>query len=202
MSDKRLCVFGEVLFDHLPDGARVLGGAPFNVAWHLQAFGQSPCFISRVGRDAEGAKVKTAMTAWGMRIDTLQTDDHLPTGQVSVSIEDQVSLRPRDRFWDIPVPKIDSAFDNLFVPRPSRSLALRDNLASSLPLRCQLPMTGRRARMPTLLPLWRKARRVSSAASRLPGTTSLRFALHGWQRTSHPMTSRNPLPMMQSSKRA
>ncbi|MBL3618380.1 MAG: rhodanese-like domain-containing protein, partial [gamma proteobacterium endosymbiont of Lamellibrachia anaximandri] len=40
----------------------------------------------------------------------------------------------------------------------------------------------RRARMPTLLPLWRKARRVSSAASRLPGTTSLRFALHGWQR--------------------
>ncbi|MBL3590731.1 MAG: hypothetical protein JMN24_13160 [gamma proteobacterium endosymbiont of Lamellibrachia anaximandri] len=37
--------------------------------------------------------------------------------------------------------------------------------------------------MPTLLPLWRKARRVSSAASRLPGTTSLRFALHGWQRS-------------------
>ncbi|WP_294059196.1 hypothetical protein, partial [Thiolapillus sp.] len=25
----------------------------------------------------------------------------------------QVCLRPRDRFWDIPVPKIDSAFDNL-----------------------------------------------------------------------------------------
>ncbi|WP_419605026.1 hypothetical protein, partial [Thiolapillus sp.] len=30
-------------------------------------------------------------------------------------------LRPRDRFWDIPVPKIDSAFDNLFVPQPSWS---------------------------------------------------------------------------------
>ncbi|MBL3619622.1 MAG: hypothetical protein JMN26_18150, partial [gamma proteobacterium endosymbiont of Lamellibrachia anaximandri] len=39
----------------------------------------------------------------------------------------------------------------------------------------------------TLLPLWRKARRVSSAASRLPGTTSLRFALHGWQRMLAPM---------------
>ena len=26
----------------------------------------------------------------------------------------QACLRPRDRFWDIPVPKIDSAFDNLF----------------------------------------------------------------------------------------
>ncbi|WP_419625548.1 hypothetical protein [Thiolapillus sp.] len=32
-------------------------------------------------------------------------------------------------------------------------------------------------------PLALCARRVSSAASRLLGTTSLRFALHGWQRT-------------------
>ena len=33
----------------------------------------------------------------------------------------QACLRPRDRFWDIPVPKIDSAFDNLSVPQPSSS---------------------------------------------------------------------------------
>ncbi|WP_294053612.1 hypothetical protein [Thiolapillus sp.] len=32
-------------------------------------------------------------------------------------------------------------------------------------------------------PLALCARRVSSAASRLLGTTSLRFALHGWQRS-------------------
>ncbi|WP_419602116.1 hypothetical protein [Thiolapillus sp.] len=30
--------------------------------------------------------------------------------------------------------------------------------------------------------LWHKARRENSAASRLLGSTSLRFALHGWQR--------------------
>uniref|UniRef100_UPI003AF839EC hypothetical protein n=1 Tax=Thiolapillus sp. TaxID=2017437 RepID=UPI003AF839EC len=30
--------------------------------------------------------------------------------------------------------------------------------------------------------LWRKARRENSAASRLLGSTSPRFALHGWQR--------------------
>ncbi|MEJ1419297.1 MAG: hypothetical protein Q2484_01920, partial [Candidatus Sedimenticola sp. (ex Thyasira tokunagai)] len=35
---------------------------------------------------------------------------------------------------------------------------LRDNIASSLPLRSQFPLTGRRVRMPTLLPLWRAAR--------------------------------------------
>ncbi|WP_419623236.1 hypothetical protein [Thiolapillus sp.] len=33
----------------------------------------------------------------------------------------QACLRPRDRFWDIPVPKINSAFDNLLVPQPSWS---------------------------------------------------------------------------------
>ncbi|WP_419622797.1 hypothetical protein [Thiolapillus sp.] len=33
--------------------------------------------------------------------------------------------------------------------------------------------------------LWRKARRENSAASRLLGTTSLRFALHGWQRMTN-----------------
>ncbi|WP_419621375.1 hypothetical protein, partial [Thiolapillus sp.] len=37
------------------------------------------------------------------------------------AISEQACLRPRDRFWDIPVPKIDSAFDNLFVPQPSWS---------------------------------------------------------------------------------
>jgi len=33
----------------------------------------------------------------------------------------QVSLRSRERFWDIRVPKIDSIFDNSLVPRPSWS---------------------------------------------------------------------------------
>ncbi|WP_419582953.1 hypothetical protein [Thiolapillus sp.] len=34
---------------------------------------------------------------------------------------------------------------------------------------------------------WRKARRENSAASRLLGSTSLRFALHGWQRMEEPL---------------
>uniref|UniRef100_UPI003AF89100 hypothetical protein n=3 Tax=Thiolapillus sp. TaxID=2017437 RepID=UPI003AF89100 len=42
------------------------------------------------------------------------------SGLVSQQLQ-QACLRPRDRFWDIPVPKIDSAFDNLFVPQPSWS---------------------------------------------------------------------------------
>ncbi len=86
--NSRLCIFGEVLFDHFPDGKRVLGGAPFNVAWHLQAFGQSPGFISRVGDDTEGETVRAAMSDWGMDTSLLQTDKQYPTGRVKVTFND------------------------------------------------------------------------------------------------------------------
>ncbi|MDO9423073.1 MAG: PfkB family carbohydrate kinase [Methylobacter sp.] len=82
-----ILIFGEVLFDHFPDGSCVLGGAPFNVAWHLQAFGQQPCFISRVGLDAMGDAVLTAMQEWQMDVSGLQRDRLHPTGTVQVSIE-------------------------------------------------------------------------------------------------------------------
>jgi fructokinase len=81
-----LCIFGEVLFDHFPDGSTVLGGAPFNVAWHLQALGEKPCFISRVGNDSEGAMVRKAMQRWGMCTEGLQNDPDRPTGRVQVRI--------------------------------------------------------------------------------------------------------------------
>lgn len=81
----RPCIFGEVLFDHFPDGRRVLGGAPFNVAWHLQAFGAAPYFISRTGADADGESISGGMREWGMDMGGLQTDRELPTGRVQVS---------------------------------------------------------------------------------------------------------------------
>jgi len=82
------CIFGEVLFDHFPDGRRVLGGAPFNVAWHLRAFGEDPRLLSRVGEDDDGAAVRSHMQDWGMDMQDLQSDPQLPTGRVQVSIED------------------------------------------------------------------------------------------------------------------
>lgn len=81
-------IFGEVLFDHFPDGSRVLGGAPFNAAWHLQAFGQTPNFISRVGNDVPGQEIIELMDTWGMSCESLQTDDKHPTGSVKVFIRD------------------------------------------------------------------------------------------------------------------
>jgi len=82
----RPLVFGEVLYDHFPDGHAVLGGAPFNVAWHLQGFGLSPLFISRIGTDAAGDHVINTMTEWNMDIKGVQRDQEHPTGTVNVSI--------------------------------------------------------------------------------------------------------------------
>ncbi|WP_419623576.1 hypothetical protein, partial [Thiolapillus sp.] len=79
-------------------------------------------------------------------------------------------------------PKSTRPLTTYLCPSRPGHQALRNNFASSLLLRTWLPMTGRRVRRPTLFSLWRKARRENSAASRLLGSTSLRFALHGWQR--------------------
>ncbi|WP_419587846.1 CYTH domain-containing protein, partial [Thiolapillus sp.] len=46
---------------------------------------------------------------------------HRPLIEKTRHVLHQACLRPRDRFWDIPVPKIDSAFDNPLVPQPSWS---------------------------------------------------------------------------------
>jgi len=101
-----LYVFGEVLFDCFPTGEQILGGAPFNVAWHLQALGDQPLFISRIGSDVRGREILEAMHAWGMDIAAIQMDDTHPTGRVEVSITDN------EPSYDIVV---DSAYD--FIAR-------------------------------------------------------------------------------------
>ena len=87
MKSARPVVFGEVLFDHFPDGSRVLGGAPFNVAWHLRGFGVDPLMISAIGDDAEGAEVLQRMEDWGMSTDGIQIDAERPTGRVIAALD-------------------------------------------------------------------------------------------------------------------
>ena len=85
-SNRRPLVVGEVLFDEFEDGAEVLGGAPFNVAWHLQGFGIRPLLISRVGDDTQGRQVLDAMRHWGMDVRGIQLDPAHPTGRVQVRL--------------------------------------------------------------------------------------------------------------------
>lgn len=102
MTDQVPVLFGEVLFDCFEDGSRVLGGAPFNVAWHLQAFGCNPVFISRVGDDAMGREIRDTMQAWGMSTAGLQQDSRYATGEVSITLhEGQPSFDIlKDRAYD------------------------------------------------------------------------------------------------------
>ena len=106
----RPVVFGEVLFDRFPDGSVVLGGAPFNVAWHLSAFGLRPRFVSRAGNDESGARVRRAMESWGLDTTDLQVDPHRPTGTVEVALDSgtpSFSILP-DQAYDEIEPPADS----------------------------------------------------------------------------------------------
>lgn len=83
-------IFGEVLFDCFEDGSRKLGGAPFNVAWHLQGLGMQAQLLSRVGEDGLGREILQSMQDWGMSLETLQTDPIHTTGVVSVTLDNSI----------------------------------------------------------------------------------------------------------------
>lgn len=84
----RPLIFGEVLFDVFDNADAKLGGAPFNVAWHLKGFGEDPIFVSRVGDDKNGEIVSETMQKWGMDLSGLQIDKEYSTGVVDVSLKD------------------------------------------------------------------------------------------------------------------
>ena len=118
---KRPLIFGEVLFDHFPDGNRVLGGAPFNVAWNLKGLGFNPLFVSAIGRDTEGDLVVDRMRSWGMDLGGLQRKKEWPTGKVCISIENN---EPSYRFAP------DQAYDHIdFVESGNCSLLYHGSLA-------------------------------------------------------------------------
>ncbi len=81
-------IFGEVLYDIFEaEHKKILGGAPFNVAWHLQGFGLKPLMISRVGLDKEGFEIQEIMQNWGLSTTLLQQDAQHPTGQVRIQLQ-------------------------------------------------------------------------------------------------------------------
>ncbi|MBF6058953.1 carbohydrate kinase family protein [Thiomicrorhabdus heinhorstiae] len=88
MSESGITIFGEVLFDCFPNGEQILGGAPFNICWHLQAFGDKPVFISRVGEDSLGAAIIKKAADWGIATENIQIDQSHPTGRVEVALID------------------------------------------------------------------------------------------------------------------
>ena len=111
-------VIGEILFDIFP-GYRRLGGAPFNVAFHLKQFGLPVRFFSRVGCDPQGEEISEFVAGKGFRPGDVQIDFEHPTGTVRVLLDGK----------GVPQFEIiaDVAYDHL-EPSPVVVSALKDSV--------------------------------------------------------------------------
>jgi fructokinase len=84
MSDNKnhsVVCFGEVLWDILPTGAEP-GGAPMNVAYHLNKLNKNPALITKIGIDEEGKKLMDIFSNYGVCTDFFQLDYKYQTGKV------------------------------------------------------------------------------------------------------------------------
>lgn len=72
--------------DVFPDRT-MLGGAPFNVACHLRAFGMDPVLVTRTGPDSFHDKIIQVMESKGMDTIGVQIDPRHATGQVAVHLK-------------------------------------------------------------------------------------------------------------------
>ncbi len=124
----RPVVVGEALVDVFPDGSRRPGGAPFNVAWHLRGFGLDPVLITRVGDDADGARLTASLRDWGMEVSGIQVDRERPTGQVVVRLENGQA-----RYEILP----DQAWDRIDAAEAERAAGLADGLLCHGSLACR-----------------------------------------------------------------
>lgn len=85
MTPNQVACFGEVLWDILPD-MKLPGGAPMNVAYHLQTLGIPVTMISATGQDADGDDLRLVME--GLQLDTshVQKDIAHNTGKVNARL--------------------------------------------------------------------------------------------------------------------
>jgi fructokinase len=77
--------FGELLWDNLPSG-KMAGGAPMNVAYHLNRIGAGSQLISAVGNDQAGADLIAFSKQIDLPVNLLQTDTEHATSEVIAKI--------------------------------------------------------------------------------------------------------------------
>ncbi|MCT2560952.1 carbohydrate kinase family protein [Chryseobacterium herbae] len=92
---KAVC-FGEVLWDIFPGEQRRIGGAPFNVAYHLFKMGLDVEMISSVGDDELGHKLLQKIKNWQIPTDHIQITREHPTSTVIASVDEN-----NDAHYDI-----------------------------------------------------------------------------------------------------
>ena len=99
--DNYIVGIGEVLWDHFEDkDDYVLGGAPFNFAYHVNQFGLNSLVISAIGNDKLGQKLEVDVRK--KNVPYMLERLNLPTGVVNIK---EVDGKPRydiltERAWD------------------------------------------------------------------------------------------------------
>lgn len=86
-SKRKVVCFGEILWDNLPGGKKP-GGAPMNVAYHLNQLGIESTLISRVGNDSEGLELLKVLEERSISLAYCQLDSKHKTSKVEVVIND------------------------------------------------------------------------------------------------------------------
>jgi fructokinase len=132
-SDAPVLCFGEIVWDALPSGI-FLGGAPLNVAYHLQQLGTNALPVSRLGKDFLGGETRRRLRMAGLDSTLVQQDDQLPTGAVVVELNDRGNasydiLKPAS--WDA----IAAEEALLHAARSSKALVY-GSLATRSPANC------------------------------------------------------------------
>ncbi|MDA3616131.1 carbohydrate kinase family protein [Polluticaenibacter yanchengensis] len=87
--------FGEILWDILP-GEEVPGGAPMNVAYHLQQLGYQPVVITQVGKDKKGYELLEKLHQL-----SINTAHVLQTGEHQTGIVNAIPQPNGDMKYDI-----------------------------------------------------------------------------------------------------
>ncbi|WP_272700965.1 carbohydrate kinase family protein [Desulfovibrio sp. Fe33] len=93
---------GEILWDVLPH-ARLLGGAPANFAYQVNALGGAGVPVSRVGNDDLGREALSLLVLRGLNIDGVSLDPEHPTGTVDARVDEHgvaAYVFPDDVAWD------------------------------------------------------------------------------------------------------
>ena len=99
--DNYIVGIGEILWDHFEDKDNyVLGGAPFNFAYHVNQFGLNSLVISAIGNDKLGQKLEADVKE--KNVPYMLEHLNLPTGVVNIK---EVDGKPRydiltERAWD------------------------------------------------------------------------------------------------------
>ncbi|SFD24507.1 fructokinase [Chitinophaga sp. CF118] len=83
---------GEILWDVLPD-KELPGGAPLNVAYHLQKLSQRVAVVSSVGLDSHGQRLLQLMQRQQLITDYIQQDPVYATGKVYARMDEHNDMQ-------------------------------------------------------------------------------------------------------------